>query len=234
MLPEEEVRLHAPGSHAPVPDDAPGRKKELCVLAVSDEESPYLYDHYIPGMLADCDLILACGDLRRGYLEFLATMANCPVFYVRGNHDDLLNEEPPLGCVCIDGRLITYQGLRILGLGGSFRYREGRNMYTEKEMGRRLRRLKPMIWKAGGVDILVTHAPARHINDGESLSHRGFQTFRRILDRYHPAYFVHGHIHRNYGIRIPRISQAGTTAVINACGYCVFMVPVEEGQKRFR
>ena len=58
------------------------------VLAVADKESAYYYDFYTPGKLSEFDLILACGDLRREYLEFLATLARCPVVYVRGNHND--------------------------------------------------------------------------------------------------------------------------------------------------
>ena len=33
------------------------------ILAVSDEESPYLWDHYIPGRLKEYDLIISAGDL---------------------------------------------------------------------------------------------------------------------------------------------------------------------------
>ena len=83
------------------------------------------YDFYTPGRLAQFDLILACGDLKREYLEFLVTMARCPLLYVRGNHDDALERRPPEGCVCVEDRVYDYQGIRILGLGGSHRYREG-------------------------------------------------------------------------------------------------------------
>ena len=57
------------------------------ILTVSDEESPALWDYYVPGRLADYDLILSCGDLKPEYLSFLVTMAKCPVLYVHGNHD---------------------------------------------------------------------------------------------------------------------------------------------------
>ena len=70
------------------------------ILAVSDVAAQYYYDFYAPGNLDEFDLILACGDLRAEYLEFLVTMAHCPLVYVRGNHDDRLIEEPPQGCIC--------------------------------------------------------------------------------------------------------------------------------------
>ena len=91
------------------------------ILAVSDVESKRYYDYYTRGSLDEFDLIIACGDLRKDYLEFLVTMANCPLVYVHGNHDDLFDTEPPEGCICIDGKVYVQDGVRILGLGGSYR-----------------------------------------------------------------------------------------------------------------
>ena len=101
------------------------------ILAVSDVESEYYYDYYVPGRLDEFDLILACGDLRQRYLEFLITLGRCPVLYVRGNHDDGFAKDPPGGCICVEDRIHVVNGVRILGLGGSYRYRDGKNMYTE-------------------------------------------------------------------------------------------------------
>ena len=66
------------------------------ILTVADEESPIYYDYYKPGKLHEFDLILACGDLSASYLEFLVTMARCPLLYVHGNHDDSYEKKPPL------------------------------------------------------------------------------------------------------------------------------------------
>ncbi len=192
------------------------------ILAVSDEVSKQYYDYYTPGMLDGVDLILSCGDLRREYLEFLVTMSHCPLLYVHGNHDERFDTAPPEGCVCVDGQLYVHDGVRILGLGGSFRYRDGKHMYTEEQMRRRLWRLKPALWRSGGIDILLTHAPARHVNDFDTLAHRGFECFGGLVERYHPKYFIHGHIHKNYGIHVPQLTRLGGTTVINACGHCLF------------
>ena len=186
------------------------------ILAMSDFESRYYFDNYVPGRFDDIDLILACGDLRRNYLEFIVTMANKPLLYVPGNHDGGFEENPPEGCVCIDGKVYEYRGVRFFGLGGSYRYREGTYMYTEREMERRIRRARPSIRRAGGFDFLVTHAPARHLNDFDTLTHRGFECFNGLIERYRPAYFVHGHIHRNYAVNVPRLTQVGGTTVVNA------------------
>ena len=194
------------------------------ILAVADVESKYLYDYYVPGKLSGYDLIIACGDLSRNYLEFLVDASNATVLYVRGNHDDSFEEDPPEGCVCIEDRVYVHKGVRIMGLGGCHKYREGRNMFTEKQMEKRVRRMRWKIFKSGGIDIFVTHAPARNLNDFDSLSHRGFECFNEVIKRYRPKFFVHGHIHKNYGHNIPQRTTLGDTEVINAYDYCAFEI----------
>lgn len=192
------------------------------ILAVADTVSKYLYDYYTPDKLKGFDLILCCGDLSRDYLEFLVDASTCPVVYVRGNHDDDLEDEPPGGCICAEDRVLVLNGVKIAGLGGSHRYREGRNMFTERQMQRRVRRLKFKIMRRGGVDILLAHSPARNVNDFDSLSHRGFECFNELIEKYHPKYFVHGHIHKNYGKDIPQLCEVGDTLVVNAYDHVVF------------
>ena len=197
-------------------------RESMRILAVADDESKHYYDYYSPGMLDEFDLILACGDLHKVYLEFLTTMAPCPVLYIRGNHDDDLLEDPPGGCICVEDTVYEYRGLRIAGLGGSMKYRDGRNMFTEEQMAKRVKKLARAVKKHGGVDILMTHAPARGINDFDTVTHRGFESFRKFIEQYHPAYLVHGHIHKNYGVHIPQKSEWNGTVIINAYEHCVF------------
>lgn len=192
------------------------------ILAVADEVSGYYYDYYTRGRLDEFDLILSCGDLKKEYLEFLVTMAHCPLVYVRGNHDDGFAETPPEGCICADGDLVVIDGVRILGLGGAFEYRKGENFYSEKKMGRRIRKLRRKLKKNDGFDILLTHAAAQGIDDLDTPAHRGFACFTSLLEEYRPRYQVHGHIHLRYGHDIPRTVQAGATTVINACGHHAF------------
>ncbi len=67
------------------------------ILAVSDEESPALWDYYTPGCLKEYDLLLSCGDLKAEYLTFLVTMGRAPLLYVHGNHDEGYLSRPPEG-----------------------------------------------------------------------------------------------------------------------------------------
>ena len=143
-------------------------------------------------------------------------MIAVPVLYVHGNHDDKYERKPPEGCICIEDTVYMFHGIRILGLGGSYRYKPGVNQYTEVQMERRIRRLFWKIHRKRGIDILVPHAPAGGMHDGEDLCHKGFDAFYRVINKYHPKYFVHGHMHMNYGRDIPREDFIGDTKVINA------------------
>lgn len=95
------------------------------ILAVADEECKALWDYFTPDKIEGVELIIACGDLSRHYLEYLATMAPVPLLYVHGNHDESYDTRPPQGVICLDDDVYVHNGLRIAGLGGSCRYRTG-------------------------------------------------------------------------------------------------------------
>lgn len=195
------------------------------ILTLSDEECKALWDYYTPGKLKEYDLIISCGDLKASYLSFLVTMAGCPVLYVPGNHDVRYSLQPPEGCDCIDDGLVVYNGLRILGLGGCRRYNRGPHQYTDNEMRRRIRRLRWKLWRLGGVDLVVTHAPAKGLGDSDDPAHWGFQALRELLDKYHPKYLIHGHVHMSYGHNIPRTQEYNGTTIINAYERYVLEIP---------
>lgn len=186
------------------------------LLLLSDKECPFLWDYYQPGRLKDYDLILSCGDLKASYLSFLVTMGRSPLLYVHGNHDVGYRSAPPEGCESIEDKLYIHNCLRILGLGGSPHYNGGAYQYTEAQMARRIRRLHRKIRRAGGVDVIIAHAAPAGFECSGSYAHRGFDCFRELIERYQPKYFIHGHIHLNYGQQIQRVRQLGSTTIINA------------------
>ena len=190
------------------------------LLMVADTELPSLYEYFNPSKAKGTDLILSCGDLHARYLEFLTTVINRPLLYVNGNHDTEYRNHAPEGCVSIEDRIYLYKGLRILGLGGSYKYKDEREpfMYTEKEMRRRIRRLTPRLKAVGGVDILVTHTPARGYGDLDDLPHIGFECFDEFLSEWKPAYFFHGHVHQEYGNFQRRLTHNSGTQIINCYG----------------
>ncbi len=198
------------------------------ILIVSDKESKALWDYYTPGMLDEYDLILSCGDLEPEYLSFLATFTKVPVLYIHGNHDDCYEKKPPEGCTCIEDTVYRYKGIRILGLGGSMRYKPGINQYTDTEMRHRIHSLRFRIFRNRGFDILLTHSPAEGLGDGEDIAHHGFAAFVRMLDKYHPKYMIHGHVHANYTRNLKRVTAYGDTQIINGYEKYVLEIPDEE------
>lgn len=148
---------------------------------------------------SDVDLLLSCGDLPSVYLEFITSVLNVPLFYVRGNHDEGYQETPP-GGEDLHQRFVEYNGVSFYGLEGSMRYNDNPLQYSESQMTQ-------MVLKAGlrlryrrarygcGVDVFVTHSPPQGIHDGEDLPHRGFGAMLRFMDWYRPRYMVHGHVH---------------------------------------
>lgn len=186
------------------------------ILVLADVESKYLWDYFEKDKLEGIDLILSCGDLKPQYLSFLASFTKAPILYVHGNHDDCYEQMAPEGCICIEDRIYVHNGIRIMGLGGSLRYNSGINQYTQTQMKRRLRKLWLSLKVNKGIDILLTHAPAAGINEGDDYVHKGFEAFVEILEMYKPKYFVHGHIHKNYGTGFVRECDYGETKIINA------------------
>jgi Icc-related predicted phosphoesterase len=189
------------------------------ILCVSDTVMPQMESavnlrrHY-----SDVELIVSCGDLPSVYLEFITSVLNVPLFYVRGNHDEGYTTSPP-GGENLHQRLVEYNGLSFYGLEGCVRYNDSPIQYTESEMTRMVitagLRLSYRRARQGyGVDVLVTHSPARGIHDAEDIAHRGFQSLLRFMDWYHPRYMVHGHVH-TYDRRTTTKTMYQETEIVN-------------------
>lgn len=198
------------------------------ILVLADEEHPAFWENYRENCLKEYDLIISCGDLNPKYLSFIVTMARAPVLYVHGNHDASYERIPPEGCDCIEDDIVVYKGLRILGLGGCVQYRPGPHQYSQKQMSKRIAKLRFKLWRHKGVDIVVTHAPPKGIGDAEDYAHRGFQAFVDFLDKYKPKYLLHGHVHLRYGEDRTRVREHNGTKVINCSERYILEIPDEE------
>jgi len=192
------------------------------ILLLADHAEPMLWEHLDRRRLEGVELILSCGDLPAEYLSFLTCFTNAPILYIHGNHDGKYENKPPEGCICIEDMVYIHNGVRILGLGGSMRYNQGPHQYSEKDMMRRIRRLRFRLWRTKGIDILLTHAPAYQLGDDNDLAHRGFEAFLHVIDQYAPKLMAHGHVHQSYRYDFKRVRQRGYTQVVNAYGSYVF------------
>ena len=192
------------------------------ILAISDFVEPMHCDLLGNSALSDVRLIVSCRDLPPDYLSTLSKAFDAPLYYIRGNHDIRYESCSPKGCINIHAQVVPFAELTILGLEGSHWYNGRPLQYTEAQMRQTIRYLRPRLRRYRRLDIVVTHAPPRHIHDAEDPCHRGFQSYRRLIDRYRPRYFLHGHIHRRFTDPSDRITQIGRTRVINCSGYYLF------------
>jgi hypothetical protein len=209
------------------------------VLSVSDEIVESLWTDRVAERYGDVDLVLAAGDLPFDYLDFLASALDRPLVFVPGNHDADLSGYTrrrglwlqsgfparypgPDGAVNADGLVVEAAGLRIAGLGGSIRYNNGPNQWTERQQARRAARLVRAA-RRRPVDVLLTHSPPRDVGDREDPPHRGFACLHTVVERLKPTVLVHGHIHP-HGQPVPD-RVLGDTRVLNTVGYRILDMP---------
>lgn len=199
-------------------------KNNLKILTVSDTVDADLKQPSGLKRFAGVDLIISCGDLPPEYLTFLVNSLNAPLFYVGGNHDIRYKAKPPEGGINLHGRLVAFEGIHFLGLEGSHWYNGGPYQYTEAQMRSVIRWLRPRLWWQKGVDVVVAHAPPRHVHDAEDPCHRGFECFQWLIKKYQPDYFIHGHIHRLFDSPADRVTLVGRTKVVNTYGYNILEI----------
>jgi Icc-related predicted phosphoesterase len=205
------------------------------ILSISDTVEPVLYGPFIKERVGAVDLILACGDLPVYYLEYIVSLLNAPLYYVHGNHDkpiryDATLEDSGGGSFTwgndLHGRTVNFRGLLLAGLEGCRQYNPGAPyQYTEAEVRRQTYWLGyRMRWNrlrfGRYVDVLITHAPALSIHDGQDLAHRGFASYNRFLSRYRPLLMLHGHRHV-YNRQQVMETDYGKTLILNTYGYRV-------------
>ena len=197
---------------------------KLRILTVSDFIDPCLTQMVEDKTLGPVDLIISCGDLAPEYLSFLRDRLDSPLFYVKGNHDIRYTSSNPVGCENIHKKIVRFKSLNILGLEGSIWYNSGMNQYADKEMKNIISGMWFSFWRKGGLQMVIAHAPPRHINDAEDRCHMGFDSFVKLIKKRKPRFFIHGHIHKNFKNHCDRITTIGTTQVINTCGFTILEV----------
>jgi hypothetical protein len=123
----------------------------MVVLAVSDKVSESLYSSPDPDGDRAFDAILSCGDLRPGYLDFLSSRFNAPLFYVRGNHANFVEADSGgKKITAINGQNLhlgsaRFRGLTLAGIEGCVRYNPGTFQYSQRRMWLHAIRLVPAL-----------------------------------------------------------------------------------------
>ena len=206
------------------------------ILAVSDVVVDRIYSPQIRPLFGDVEMALGCGDLPYYYMEYIISTLDVPVFYVRGNHSEVVEygesgpRSDPLGAVDLHCRAVNHQGLLMAGVEGSVRYREGLFQYTQAEMWLNVFRLVPALLSnrllyGRYLDVFVTHASPWSIHDQEDLPHHGVKAFLWLLKVFRPAYHLHGHIHVYHPGTVTQ-TWYQRTQVINVFSHRVLDIPV--------
>lgn len=147
----------------------------------------------------DVEAIVSCGDMPAAYLDFISTILGKPMLYVRGNHDEMYDDTPP-GGTDLHNQIVDFGGLTMVGIEGSIKYNRGVIQFTQLEMHTLVIKLAVRLKyhqmvKGRGIDLLVTHSPAKGIHEGDDYPHQGFEAFLRLIQWFRPRYMIHGHVH---------------------------------------
>ena len=204
------------------------------ILSLSDKQVDSVYSSRIKTRFADVDLILGCGDLAYYYLEYAVSMLNVPLYYVRGNHSNLVEHTStgpkthPHGGIDLHRKVVLEQGLILAGVEGSLRYRQGPFQYTQTEMWSHVLRIVPSLIKNRArcgryLDIFISHAPPWGIHDQPDLPHQGIKAFRWLLETFRPRYHFHGHIHV-YRNDTQTVTNYQSTTVVNTYRFAETLV----------
>src|SRR5690606_18447096 len=157
---------------------------------------------------------ISCGGLPVTYLEFDTSILHIALFSVRGNHDTNKEENPP-GGENLHRRIVEYNELTFVGLEGSMKYNNSPIQYTDSEMTWMVMQLGiPLKMRRTGVDVFVTHNPAKGIHDLPDRPHQGFGAFLKFIEWYRPRYMIHGHVH-TYDNRMVTETQYLDTCIMN-------------------
>jgi Icc-related predicted phosphoesterase len=198
-------------------------------LVVSDVVAPLIYSPQIRNRFSHIGMVFSCGDLPYYYQEYIVSLLDVPLYFVRGNHDKEVEfgsgttRSAPGGGIDLHRRVINDHGLLMAGVEGSLRYREGPYQYSQFQMWRHVASLIPRLIKnkllyGRYLDVFVTHAPPVGIHDQDDLTHRGIEAFRWLIKVFQPAVHLHGHIH----VIMPNtitVTHVDQTTVINGYGF---------------
>jgi len=201
------------------------------ILSLSDKIIPFIYSSQVKERYKNVDLIIGCGDLPYYYLEFVISMLDKPLFFVRGNHDKTVEHSQagprkgPEGGEDLHAQVIKWNNIILAGIEGSLCYSKGNYQYTQLEMWSKITSIIPRLFSnrilyGRYLDVFITHAPPTGIHDQPDLPHQGIDAFRWFLKVFKPGYHFHGHIH----IYTPDENVEtlfGSTKVINTYGFRV-------------
>jgi len=219
------------------PDRRPfaGRSdRPVRILAVADEREPSLGVASNREALGSIDAVLGCGDVEPDWLAFLADAFAAPLVFVRGNHDRgsgwlegrrvIPRPLPPGSIERVAG--IVVAGLAWPGVDAPGNRRDELTAWGNV-IGLARRLLTARLLRRPEPVLVMSHAAPEGVGDAPDAYHRGFRSYRWLLDRFRPPVWLHGHT-TLASIDVTELRH-GPTTVVNVTGAVLLELDPPEG-----
>lgn len=149
----------------------------------------------------DCCILL--GDHSANDLNIITKIIpNNKLYGVLGNHDSWKKYDE-YSIKDLNGKVITINGVRIAGIGGSCKYKNSTEyaLYTHEESIKIANSMSE-------ADVLVSHDKPFTV-DNKNLAHDGLKGITEYIYKNHIALHIHGHLHEDS----ERILKNGTISI---------------------
>ena len=168
--------------------------KHITILVIADTHNCLTYNSDMINFLKnnlnyDCCILLGDHSANDLY-EIVQIIPSYKIYGVLGNHDSW-NKYEEYGITNINGKIIEIKGLKIAGLGGSFKYKDNQNyaLYTHEESIQILSNVE-------SADILITH-DRPYVKNNNDMVHDGLKGITQYIYANHVPINIHGHLHEN-------------------------------------
>lgn len=169
--------------------------KRLKVITIADTHGAlqetdfraFMDDH------SDYDICVLLGDHSASDIKLVLSCVDRDSLYgLLGNHDGF-NYLSYYNIQNLSSGIIEVNGVRIFGIGGSFRYKQDNNFpsYSQQEC-------IEFLSKKGRADILFSHDCPLGTSDRGDAAHRGLFGITYYLYKEHVPVNIHGHLHMSY------------------------------------
>ena len=166
--------------------------KRISLIIISDTHGRLREDEFKKFMINNnYDLCIMLGDHHDNDIQIIKKyIDNNKLVGLLGNHDyNYLNNN---GIPDINGKIVTINGVTILGMQGSYKYKPvDFPSFTQEESVTFLENMPK-------VDILVSHDRRYDPNNQMNDAHQGLKGITRYLFKNKVPYHIHGHIHENF------------------------------------
>jgi len=166
--------------------------KNISLIIISDTHGRLREEEFIDFLKnTSYDLCIMLGDHHDNDIQIIKKhIDNTKLVGLLGNHDyNYLNN---YNIPDINGKIVTVNGVTILGMQGSYKYKPvDFPSFTQEESILFLENMPK-------VDILVSHDRKFDPNNQMNNAHQGLKGITRYIYKNKIPYHIHGHIHEDY------------------------------------